>query len=271
MFERLARAPSASEDAKGRLRMDALPGPPAETLSPSPEPSTEKPTAPAAVSLAHARATLPQASAMNTPHQKANWRMQGSSSEVAAELRQIRETLARMQAEKARAVSSVVASANARRVVLHNVHFSANPDILRAHFSGCGPVVSAVIDKDPAGNPRGTAVIEFEEESQRKTALTLSGISCSFISDGRNQLISAKSRIMTDMSNMQAHCCWDAPSLSMPRSPRQATLRQLSSRERPQQPSGHGPPRQAERRAERQAEHLSVAEALAGASSQPFP
>ena len=39
----------------------------------------------------------------------------------------------------------------------------------------CGNIVSAIIEKDPSGNPRGVAVVEFEEESSRKTALTLSG------------------------------------------------------------------------------------------------
>lgn len=62
--------------------------------------------------------------------------LQGAPDEVAAELRQIRETLAKMQVEKQRQVSAVVASANARKAVVHNVHFNSTPDILKAHFSG---------------------------------------------------------------------------------------------------------------------------------------
>lgn len=62
--------------------------------------------------------------------------MQGAQDEVAAELRQIRETLAKMQAEKARQINTVVASANVRKIVVQNVHFNATPDILRAHFGG---------------------------------------------------------------------------------------------------------------------------------------
>lgn len=36
--------------------------------------------------------------------------------------------------------------------------------------------MSAIVEKDLAGNPKGLAMIEFEEESARKTALTLSGL-----------------------------------------------------------------------------------------------
>ena len=39
----------------------------------------------------------------------------------------------------------------------------------------CGNVASAIIEKDIVGNPKGVAVIEFESESARKVALTLSG------------------------------------------------------------------------------------------------
>ena len=62
---------------------------------------------------------------------------------MASELRQIRETLAKMQAEKVRQVDKVIASANARKAVVHNVHFNAPPEIVRAHFSGCDPRLKA--------------------------------------------------------------------------------------------------------------------------------
>lgn len=39
----------------------------------------------------------------------------------------------------------------------------------------CGAIVSSIIEKDQAGNPKGVAVIEFEDEVGRRTALTLSG------------------------------------------------------------------------------------------------
>ena len=58
---------------------------------------------------------------------------------MASELRQIRETLAKMQAEKVRQVDKVIASANVRKAVVHNVHFNAPPEIVKAHFSGCDP------------------------------------------------------------------------------------------------------------------------------------
>ena len=35
--------------------------------------------------------------------------------------------------------------------------------------------MSAIIEKDVVGNPKGLAIVEFEEESGRRTALTLSG------------------------------------------------------------------------------------------------
>jgi len=75
---------------------------------------------------------------------------------VLEELRNIRESLAKMQANKeAHAAlapapfaangpgvrlavdpSLALAAANARKAVVHNVHFNATPDILKAHFSG---------------------------------------------------------------------------------------------------------------------------------------
>ena len=61
---------------------------------------------------------------------------------MASELRQIRETLAKMQAEKVRQVDKVIASVNARKAVVHNVHFNAPPEIVKAHFSGCDPRMS---------------------------------------------------------------------------------------------------------------------------------
>jgi hypothetical protein len=76
---------------------------------------------------------------------------QATPQDVAAELRLIRESLARLQADKAEAQarsrstlgggvlpdpSNTLAAANARKAVVHNVHFNATPDILKAHFGG---------------------------------------------------------------------------------------------------------------------------------------
>ena len=68
------------------------------------------------------------------------------SDDLASELRQIRESLARLQADKVEAAmklqpssvqtNSLLAAMNSRKAVVHNVHFNASPDILKAHFSG---------------------------------------------------------------------------------------------------------------------------------------
>ena len=67
--------------------------------------------------------------------------------DLASELRQIRESLAKMQADKSEAAAKaparqpssdlILAAMNSRKAVVHNVHFNANPEILKAHFSGC--------------------------------------------------------------------------------------------------------------------------------------
>lgn len=73
--------------------------------------------------------------------------MQGRpSDDLASELRQIRESLARLQADKVEAATklqpskvqtdSLLAAINSRKAVIHNVHFNTSPDILKAHFSG---------------------------------------------------------------------------------------------------------------------------------------
>lgn len=66
--------------------------------------------------------------------------------DLASELRQIRESLAKLQADKSEAAAKaparqpssdlILAAMNSRKAVVHNVHFNANPDILKAHFSG---------------------------------------------------------------------------------------------------------------------------------------
>lgn len=69
------------------------------------------------------------------------------SQDLASELRQIRESLARLQADKVNEAltriqpsraqtDTLLAAINSRKAVVHNVHFNASPDILKAHFSG---------------------------------------------------------------------------------------------------------------------------------------
>lgn len=55
---------------------------------------------------------------------------------MASELRQIREQLAKLNAERAEKKNLEMATQIARKAVVQNVHFNATPDILKAHFSG---------------------------------------------------------------------------------------------------------------------------------------
>lgn len=62
--------------------------------------------------------------------------LQGGKEEVASELRQIREQLARLNAERAEKHNMEMANQYARKAVVQNVHFNTTPEILKAHFSG---------------------------------------------------------------------------------------------------------------------------------------
>ena len=48
--------------------------------------------------------------------------------------------------------------------------------VMEAGACRCGNVVSAVIEKEATGRPKGVAILEFETEEGRRVALTLSGI-----------------------------------------------------------------------------------------------
>lgn len=47
---------------------------------------------------------------------------------------------------------------------------------MTAFLHRCGTLLSAVIEKEATGRPRGVAVLEFETEEARRVALTLSGM-----------------------------------------------------------------------------------------------
>ncbi|GIL70302.1 hypothetical protein Vretifemale_1114 [Volvox reticuliferus] len=66
--------------------------------------------------------------------------------------------------------------ADLRSVVVENVHFLANPEVLAAHFSVAGPVKNVTIVHDKiTGRPTGMAVVEMATEHGTQAAAALSG------------------------------------------------------------------------------------------------
>ncbi|KAK9817947.1 hypothetical protein WJX72_004671 [[Myrmecia] bisecta] len=99
-------------------------------------------------------------------------------------LRRMELELTKMRAEqreKARELAgasptAAALAADLRSVAVLSVHFAATPEILSAHFSGCGPIVRVTILHDPAtGQPRGSSLMEFATEAGAAAATKLSG------------------------------------------------------------------------------------------------
>ncbi|GLI58906.1 hypothetical protein VaNZ11_000688, partial [Volvox africanus] len=66
--------------------------------------------------------------------------------------------------------------ADLRSVVVQNVHFLANSEVLAAHFSVAGPVKNVAIVHDKVtGRPTGMAVVEMATEQGTQAAAALSG------------------------------------------------------------------------------------------------
>ncbi|CAL8464716.1 g4251 [Coccomyxa elongata] len=62
-----------------------------------------------------------------------------------------------------------------RSVHVQGVSPLAVPEVIAAHFSGCGMVMNVTIARDLQGNPRGFAHVEFSNELEAQNALSLSG------------------------------------------------------------------------------------------------
>ncbi|DBA73496.1 hypothetical protein WJX77_009911 [Trebouxia sp. C0004] len=76
----------------------------------------------------------------------------------------------------AAAIATISNLGDCHSVVVHNVHFSATPQIVAAHFSGCGPTSRVTILKDSfTGHPSGTAYVQFLTSTQAAAALALTG------------------------------------------------------------------------------------------------
>lgn len=106
---------------------------------------------------------------------------------VAKELADLKAQMARLQQEITTrtaagglgpaAAGSADAEADKRSVVVYNVHFSATPEIVAAHFGICGTIQRLTLLTDRAtGQPKGIAYIEFVQQAPSVLkALTLTG------------------------------------------------------------------------------------------------
>ncbi|GIL47475.1 hypothetical protein Vafri_4296 [Volvox africanus] len=73
-------------------------------------------------------------------------------------------------------IAAAKLDADLRSVVVENVHFLANPEVLAAHFSVAGPVKNVTIVHDKiSGRPTGMAVVEMATEQGTQAAAGLSG------------------------------------------------------------------------------------------------